>query len=142
VVYFKITLMLETVSTSETSIIFCETTWRNVPEDSHLQLRQYIPTGKRFRAHEWRCGNVEFRGERREGLWNEMTGMIDIIDCEIGEPTKLGNPKKKEEKKRCRIRLIFSSIASSFEMKTVLFVPCVLCPKVALQGAILSVRST
>jgi hypothetical protein len=31
-----ITLMMEAVSTSETSVNFCETTRRNNPEDSHL----------------------------------------------------------------------------------------------------------
>jgi hypothetical protein len=30
--------MMETVSTYETSVNFCETTHRNIPEDSHLQI--------------------------------------------------------------------------------------------------------
>jgi hypothetical protein len=30
-------LMVEVVSTSETSVNFHQTTWRNIPEDSHLQ---------------------------------------------------------------------------------------------------------
>jgi hypothetical protein len=32
-----ITLMMETVSTSETSVSFYKTTWCNIPEGSHLQ---------------------------------------------------------------------------------------------------------
>jgi hypothetical protein len=32
-----IALIMETVSTSESSANFYETTWRNIPEDSHLQ---------------------------------------------------------------------------------------------------------
>jgi hypothetical protein len=31
-------LMMETASTSETSVNFCQTTWRNNPEDRNLQL--------------------------------------------------------------------------------------------------------
>jgi hypothetical protein len=34
-----VTLMIEAVSTSETSVNFCQTTQRNVLEDSHLQHR-------------------------------------------------------------------------------------------------------
>jgi hypothetical protein len=36
----KITAMIKeaTVSTSETSVNFYETTWCNIPEDSHLQV--------------------------------------------------------------------------------------------------------
>jgi hypothetical protein len=34
--YAMIALMMEAVSTSETSVNFYETTWRNIPEDSHL----------------------------------------------------------------------------------------------------------
>jgi hypothetical protein len=37
--YRAIALMMETVSTSETSVSFYQTTWRNVPEDSHLYIR-------------------------------------------------------------------------------------------------------
>jgi hypothetical protein len=29
--------MMEAASTSETSVNFCQTTWRNIPEDSHLR---------------------------------------------------------------------------------------------------------
>jgi hypothetical protein len=29
-------MMMETVSTSKTSVNFYQTTWRNIPEDSHL----------------------------------------------------------------------------------------------------------
>jgi hypothetical protein len=32
-------LMMEAVSTSETSVNFYQTTWRNIPEDSHLYTR-------------------------------------------------------------------------------------------------------
>jgi hypothetical protein len=32
-----ITLMMEAASTSETSVNFYQITWRNNPEDSHLQ---------------------------------------------------------------------------------------------------------
>jgi hypothetical protein len=32
-------LMIETVSISETSVSFCETTWYNVPEDGYLHIR-------------------------------------------------------------------------------------------------------
>jgi hypothetical protein len=31
-------LMMEAVSTPETSVNFYQATWRNIPEDSHLQL--------------------------------------------------------------------------------------------------------
>jgi hypothetical protein len=31
-----ITLMMGEASTSETSVLFYQTTWRNIPEDSHL----------------------------------------------------------------------------------------------------------
>jgi hypothetical protein len=31
-----ITLMMEAASTTETSVNFYQTTWRNIPEDSHL----------------------------------------------------------------------------------------------------------
>jgi hypothetical protein len=33
-----ITLMMETANTSEKSGNFCQTTWHNNPEDSHLQV--------------------------------------------------------------------------------------------------------
>jgi hypothetical protein len=33
-----ITLMMEAASTSETLVNFYQTTWRNNPEDSHLQI--------------------------------------------------------------------------------------------------------
>jgi hypothetical protein len=36
-----ITLMMEAVSTSETSVNFYEITWQNIPEGSHLQTIQY-----------------------------------------------------------------------------------------------------
>jgi hypothetical protein len=35
-----IALMMETVSTSETSVNFYETIRRNIPEDSHLHTRR------------------------------------------------------------------------------------------------------
>jgi hypothetical protein len=35
-----IILMMEAVSTSETSVNFYQTTWRNIPEDSHLYTRR------------------------------------------------------------------------------------------------------
>jgi hypothetical protein len=31
--------MMEAVSTSQTLVSFCETTWRNIPEDSHLHVK-------------------------------------------------------------------------------------------------------
>jgi hypothetical protein len=31
--------MIEAVSTSETSVSFYQTTWRNIPEESHLPVR-------------------------------------------------------------------------------------------------------
>jgi hypothetical protein len=34
------TLMMEAASTSETSESFYQTTWRNIPEDSHLHTRR------------------------------------------------------------------------------------------------------
>jgi hypothetical protein len=36
----SITLMAEASSTSETSINFYQTTWCNIPEDSHLKAHQ------------------------------------------------------------------------------------------------------
>jgi hypothetical protein len=36
-----IALMMEAVSTSETLVNFCETTRRNIPEDSHLYTRRH-----------------------------------------------------------------------------------------------------
>jgi hypothetical protein len=36
-----ITLMMEAASTSETSVYFYRTTWRNNPEDSHLHTCHY-----------------------------------------------------------------------------------------------------
>jgi hypothetical protein len=30
--------MMEAASTSETLVNFCQTTWHNIPEDSHLQI--------------------------------------------------------------------------------------------------------
>jgi hypothetical protein len=38
-----IILMMEAVCTSETSVNFCVTTWRYIPEDSKLQLSELIP---------------------------------------------------------------------------------------------------
>jgi hypothetical protein len=35
-----IALMMEAASTSETSVNFYQTTWRNNPEDSHLHTRR------------------------------------------------------------------------------------------------------
>jgi hypothetical protein len=32
--------MMEAVSTSETSANLCQTAWRNIPEDSHIQTRR------------------------------------------------------------------------------------------------------
>jgi hypothetical protein len=37
-----ITLMMEAVGTPETSVNFCETTRRNIPEDSHLHCSCHI----------------------------------------------------------------------------------------------------
>jgi hypothetical protein len=34
--YYLIALMMEAVSTSEMLVSFYQTTWRNIPEDSHL----------------------------------------------------------------------------------------------------------
>jgi hypothetical protein len=40
-VYWRfIALMMEAASTSETSVRFYQTTWRNNPEDSHLHTRR------------------------------------------------------------------------------------------------------
>jgi hypothetical protein len=36
-----IALMMEAMSTSETSASFYETTWRNIPEDSNLHTRHH-----------------------------------------------------------------------------------------------------
>jgi hypothetical protein len=38
----KISLMMGAASTSETSVNFYQTTWRNNPEDSHLQDRSTL----------------------------------------------------------------------------------------------------
>jgi hypothetical protein len=35
-----VALMTEVKSTSETSVNFYQTTWRNIPEDSHLHTRR------------------------------------------------------------------------------------------------------
>jgi hypothetical protein len=35
------TMMMEAVSTSETLVNFYQTTWRSIPEDSHLQMRTF-----------------------------------------------------------------------------------------------------
>jgi hypothetical protein len=37
-IYMAIALMMEAVSTSETSVNLCETARRSIPEDSHLQV--------------------------------------------------------------------------------------------------------
>jgi hypothetical protein len=37
-----ITLMMEAASTSEMSVNFCQTTWHNIPEDSHHHLITYL----------------------------------------------------------------------------------------------------
>jgi hypothetical protein len=37
-----IALMMEAVSTSETSVIIYQTTRRNIPEDSHLHTRRWF----------------------------------------------------------------------------------------------------
>jgi hypothetical protein len=37
--YCLFALMIEAVSTSETSDSFYKTTWRNIPEDQHLHIR-------------------------------------------------------------------------------------------------------
>jgi hypothetical protein len=39
-------LMIEAVSTSETSVNFCETTWRDIPKDSRRQDNE-LPVLKR-----------------------------------------------------------------------------------------------
>jgi hypothetical protein len=39
-VSWKLTDFSEAVSTSETSANFYETAWRNIPEDSHLQVNE------------------------------------------------------------------------------------------------------
>jgi hypothetical protein len=36
----EITIMMEAVSTSETSVIFCHTPWHNIREDSRLPTRR------------------------------------------------------------------------------------------------------
>jgi hypothetical protein len=33
--------MMEAASTSEKSVIFYQTTWRNIPQDSHLHARRH-----------------------------------------------------------------------------------------------------
>jgi hypothetical protein len=38
----RIALMMEAASTSETSVNFYQTTRRNIPEDSHLQIPTYL----------------------------------------------------------------------------------------------------
>jgi hypothetical protein len=37
-----IALMMEAVSTSETSVNFYQATWHNIPEDSHLNLNDLL----------------------------------------------------------------------------------------------------
>jgi hypothetical protein len=39
-----ITLMLEAVRTSETSVYYNETTWHNIPEGSNLQVKANFKT--------------------------------------------------------------------------------------------------
>jgi hypothetical protein len=39
-----IALMMEAVITSETSVNFYQTTWRNIPEDSHFQEKSVTET--------------------------------------------------------------------------------------------------
>jgi hypothetical protein len=48
-----IALMMEAVSTSETSVNFYKTTWCNIPEDSHLQItdtsdRNFVDSSKKI----------------------------------------------------------------------------------------------
>jgi hypothetical protein len=38
--FIIIALMMEAAGTSETSVNFCQTTWCNIPEDSHLHTRR------------------------------------------------------------------------------------------------------
>jgi len=37
--------MMEAVSTSETSVIFYENAWHNIPEDSYLQKHTVVSRG-------------------------------------------------------------------------------------------------
>jgi hypothetical protein len=46
--------MMEPVSTSETSVNFYQTTWRSIPEDSHLYIRRYV--NMKSRSYKW--GNL------------------------------------------------------------------------------------
>jgi hypothetical protein len=46
--YCLIALMMEAVSTSETSVNFYETAWRNIPEDGNLHTRRR----KNMKSHE------------------------------------------------------------------------------------------
>jgi hypothetical protein len=46
-----IVLMMETVSTSETSVNFYETTRRNIPEGCHLHTRHHENMKSQFRIH-------------------------------------------------------------------------------------------
>jgi hypothetical protein len=45
--------MMETVSTPETSVNVYETTLRNIPEDSHLHLNNYLVVSRWISAGDW-----------------------------------------------------------------------------------------
>jgi hypothetical protein len=40
-IFMAIALMMEAVSTSETSVSYYQTTRRNIPEDNHLHIRHH-----------------------------------------------------------------------------------------------------
>jgi hypothetical protein len=52
-----ITLMIEAARTSETSVNFCETTRRNIPEDRRLRIRR----PENLKSHEvaFGCANAQ-----------------------------------------------------------------------------------
>lgn len=58
-----ITLMMGAASTSETSVLFYQTTWSNIPEDSHLHLKPLVVANDR---------NTTRRGNWRDCKWQRF----------------------------------------------------------------------
>jgi len=78
---------MEAVNTSEASVNFCETTWRYVPEDSHLHLVNFLYEGlpvfhvpQCYKLFPWginsrkkyRSGVVNYCGQFRNTQWFEV----------------------------------------------------------------------
>jgi hypothetical protein len=88
---------MDAVSTSETSVNFLETTWRNIPEDGHLQL----VTCRCWSSELWRGGIVSgyqrFGKNYRLHLQGEEIRSFETFMTTYNNTTRRHNPEDQDE---------------------------------------------